>query len=688
MKRKFTDPDHTPPRFDRSFLPRAYLEFVVIGDTHYILDPEPYAVEFGSVRQWTRRIEWALRRVAALDPDFVVHLGDLTEENPQKKGFPTSKREALAQLDRCGIRPHHVAGNMDIGDKPDATMWSEWVSAETLASYHEQFGRSWYSFDRGGIHFVVLNSQILNNPLAAAAEQKKWVQGDLEANHGKPIFLFMHMPPFFVDPGEPDRGFYNSVDEPARSWLTELLRRHRVQWLFSGHTHFQAFNRVGATRLLVAPSTTTSRAGFYEAFSVAPPAEQGRNDTAKLGFYLVRVGAEGTRVHFVRTGGATGGNESTRGWRRLLARTSHDLPASPLGLYLRTPLAQQSAGALAWPSVLRQRVRDDHPFLACLEAGVRHLRVPASDLADELQSRRLALLREEGVEITAVWLWSDLRGLTASLEEYAERVDSIELQVAGTLWPPPDCLQALVRCGRHLAKPVVLAPLLAREPSAVKYHPRTRIGYRPGELAELDRRLAALGVRVDRVVCHVDADAAPWDAIRSIGACLPLSCVDGFDCVVEFSGTDETLAADRAAEALFAAALEPGCRLFLSPFVDLDRTNDPSYGLLDRLSNPRPAFHALRNLNTALFATPEHLSSLPVQQAGSTRVLGLASGGRRHWLILPRGRAPVLPRLHSPGGGDQISVVDLTGSMRRPTKKAELAGILADVTGPCLISSS
>ena len=688
MKRKFTDPDHTVPEFDRSFLPRAQLEFVVIGDTHYILDPEAYAVEFASVRQWPRRIEWALRLVAALDPDFVVHLGDLTEENPRKEGFAAARREALAQLERCGIRPYHVAGNMDIGDKPDATMWSEWVSAGTLASYHEQLGRSWYSFDRGGIHFVVLNSQIMNGPLAEAGEQRRWVRRDLEAHRGEPIFLFMHMPPFFVDPEEPDRGFYNSVDEPARSWITKLLRRHRVQWLFSGHTHFRAFNRAGATRLLVAPSTTTSRAGFYEAFSVAPPEEQGRNDTAKLGFYLVRAGAGGTRVHFVRSGGATRAQKSERGWRRLLTRTSHDLGASPLGLYLRTPLAQQSAGALAWPSVLRQRVRDDHPFLACLEAGVRHVRVPASDLADELQGRRLALLREEGVALTAVWLWSDGRGLIDSLGKFAACVDSMELQVAGTLWPEADCLRALARCGREFGKPAVLAPLLAREPSTAKYHPRTRIGYRPAELEELDRRLAALDLGLDRVVCHVDSEAAPWDAVHSIRARLPLSRIGGFDCVVELPGTDEDLAAGRAAEALFAAAMLPGCRLFLSPFVDLDRTNDPSHGLLDRLSNPRPAFHALRCLNTALFASPEPLRPLAVEQVGSTRVLASRGEKTSHWLVMSPGRSPDLPRLESGDGGSGFSVADLAGGMRRTAKKDELAQILAGVAGPCLISSS
>ena len=62
--------------------------------------------------------------------------------------------------------------------------------------------------------------------------------------------------------GEHDLGFYNSIDEPARTWLLDLFRTYNVELLFAGHTHFAMYNRVGATRLFTVPSTTTSRPGF------------------------------------------------------------------------------------------------------------------------------------------------------------------------------------------------------------------------------------------------------------------------------------------------------------------------------------------------------------------------------------------------------------------------------------------
>ncbi|HCQ03471.1 MAG TPA: hypothetical protein DIT99_23515, partial [Candidatus Latescibacteria bacterium] len=228
------------PKYDRSFLPVAQFEFVVLGDTHFILDPDPYALEFDSVRAWPQRGAWAWRCVASLDADFVVHLGDLTEENAARPQQPASRRRACEQFEQLGIHPYHVAGNMDIGDKPDATMFTEWVTPEALNLYHKQFGQSWYSFDHQAIHFIVLNSQIMNGLLPEAEAQQTWLEADLSAHEGQRMVMFMHMPPFFVEEAEPDTGFYNSINEPARSGLTALMRQYQVECLFTGHTHFRA----------------------------------------------------------------------------------------------------------------------------------------------------------------------------------------------------------------------------------------------------------------------------------------------------------------------------------------------------------------------------------------------------------------------------------------------------------------
>ena len=245
--------------FDRSFLPEADLEFVILSDTHYMLDPGRQQVEFESRRRQTARAEWALRLSASLTPAFVVHLGDLVQEFPETAGFERAMNEAREQLARCGVQPRLVAGNHDVGDKPDPTMPTAWVTAESLAAYHALSGRSWYSWDAGAAHCVVLNSQLLNAALPEAQAQKQWLEADLRAHKGGRIFVFLHLAPFLKDEQEPSLGHYDNIAEPARGWLLNLLRQHTVEIIFSAHSHFAFFNRIGPTRHFGTASSLAAR---------------------------------------------------------------------------------------------------------------------------------------------------------------------------------------------------------------------------------------------------------------------------------------------------------------------------------------------------------------------------------------------------------------------------------------------
>jgi hypothetical protein len=621
--------------FDRSFLPEAQLEFVVVTDTHYMLDPGGRQVEFESRRQQAARAERALQQIAALEVPFVVHLGDLVQEFPESPGFEQAVAEALAQLHRCGVAPHQVAGNHDVGDKPDPTMPTAWVTPAALATYHARFGCSWYSWDAAGYHFVVLNSQIMNGPLPEAAEQRRWLETDLTTHVGQPVCIFLHLSPFLVDEGEAALGHYDNIGEPARGWLLNLVRRYEVRLLCSAHSHFAFFNRIGAARAFVVPSTAFTRPGFCEVFSSGPPPERGRDDTPKLGFFLVRVQANEPRVHLIRTNGETAPFDTGTAEQRLLTRVPHDLPQSPLGLTLRHPLAPATEVPIAWQSAIRQPVRNDYPLLASIELGVRHLRVPASDLRQPAQRERLAVLRDEGVDLTATWIWSDRLDLLAEVRRYGELLASLELQLPSCLAPEPATLRAIAQCQAEAAVEVTLAPLLPKEPLPGKQHPRTRTGYQLQELPALDQHLAQQGVRVDRVLCRVGPFDSPWTTMTARVAGPPLRQIGVVDWAVELATPDEQDQISRAAEALFAAALYPGARLFLEPLVDLDRTMDAPYGLLDRLCNPRPVFQVVRTLNTILFSQPQSWRPAVVPAIAGARMLSLRSSTTTLVLCLP-----------------------------------------------------
>ena len=243
--------------------------------------------EFPSRAQQSQRAGAALRLVAALEPDFVVHMGDVVQEYPESAGFVPALDQALEQMAACGVQPHWVAGNHDLGDKPDPTMPTHPVTDEGLDAYHRRFGPSWYSFDYHDLHLVVLNSQILNTGLPAEEEQRTWLEADLAAHAQMRIAVFLHLPPYLHNPAEPHLGHYDNIGEPARTWLLKLLATHQVAWLFAAHVHFSFCEQVGDLYYRTVPSTSFSRPGLSHLFSSAPPPEQGRNDQPKLGFFSV-----------------------------------------------------------------------------------------------------------------------------------------------------------------------------------------------------------------------------------------------------------------------------------------------------------------------------------------------------------------------------------------------------------------
>ena len=57
-------------------------------------------------------------------------MGDVVQEYPESAGFVPALDQALEQMAACGVQPRWVAGNHDLGDKPDPTMPTHPVTAE------------------------------------------------------------------------------------------------------------------------------------------------------------------------------------------------------------------------------------------------------------------------------------------------------------------------------------------------------------------------------------------------------------------------------------------------------------------------------------------------------------------------------------------------------------------------------
>ncbi len=627
--------------WDRSLLPAADFEFVVLADTHYMVDPGDGPVEFSSRRLQTERAASAWEQVASLECPHVFHLGDLVQEFPGTGDFSRAMTSAIEQFSRHDISPHVVAGNHDVGDKPDPTMPTRPVTAGSLEDFHRVLGPSWYSLDLGPLHVVVLNSQIMNTDLPEADVQRRWAEQDLADHSGRRLVVMLHLPPYLDVPGEPGLGHYDNIAEPDRSWLTGLLSTHEVELLLAAHVHFRFFDRVGLTRFLVLGSTSFTRPGFCHLFNSAPPPDHGRDDAPKLGFLLARVRDEGIDLHWLRTDGRTLDDRPPDShWHTLVTRTSATLPASPLGLTLAHPLSTRTEIPRAWPSAIRQRVRNDYPTLACLELGARAVRVPATDLDDPFLARRLEILRNERVDIIATALWDETLAAGELVGRHEGMADTWEWQLPGIdrpTVPQLDVLRQLQDAGVSQS----LSAVVPGEQVPGKQHPRTRTGFRIEDLEELDRTLAGAGVGLDRVACRLPPGWSPVDGPGGIRRVDDLEAIRGVDWQLELDGQDDLESAKWAVMSLMATVGVDNSRLFVGPLVDMDRTMDVCNGLLDSLCNPRPVFHALGCLNTVLSA--ERVTHLEWSESESVIV------GESDTMML------VVPR--TPPDGDGLPVV-------------------------------
>jgi hypothetical protein len=369
-----------------------------------------------------------------------------------------------------------------------------------------------------------------------------------------------------------------------------------------------------------------------------------------------------------------------------------------LGVVATHPLGHATPGPVVWPSVVRQPVRDDWRVLALTELGARRVRVPESDLDDPVQRDRLGVLRGEGVATVASWLWSPRADVPGAAAAHRDAVDEAEVVFPGATLPDPACL-AQIATLRERGVAVALSAVVRATPVPPQYHGRTRSGFLVEELPGLDAWLGRHGGRVERVSCRVPERTRPWDVVAALRAQGPPANAGAVDLLFDLPFQDELAHAAAVAEALFAAAALPDARLWLAPLVDLDRSMDVALGLLDRLSNPRPAFDAARTLNTVLFARRGPAAETFVPAGAETwsagRRLGLRGAGRGLWLHLPAGAgaAAAAPGAPAPaaiaaGAGERLVCFDLVAGTSEPlADAAALPEALARAAGPALIEA-
>jgi 3',5'-cyclic-AMP phosphodiesterase len=238
------------------------LTFVQISDTHIGFNKAANPDVVGSLRH-------AIADIHALPqaPAFVVHTGDVSHLSKPEE-FARA-REVLQEI-RVD-RVHTIPGEHDTID--------DGVTGYLKFFDHDGKGRSWYSFDQGGVHFIGLNN-VENFKLGMLASlggaQIAWLQSDLAGvAHSTPVVVLAHIPLWTV--WEPwGWGTADSAQAIA------LLRPFGSVTVLNGHIH-QVLQKVEGTvalhtaMSLAYPLPTPGQAGIGEPGPVTVPAgELGR----------------------------------------------------------------------------------------------------------------------------------------------------------------------------------------------------------------------------------------------------------------------------------------------------------------------------------------------------------------------------------------------------------------------------
>jgi predicted MPP superfamily phosphohydrolase len=166
-----------------------------------------------------------------LKPAFVIVCGDMVNQHDNREQVAEYKRIA-GQLN-SSIPIYPVPGNHDVGTpKP---------TKEAISSYHQNFGKDYYTFKSGSVFGIVLNSSLVFDSSLVpeeAASQEKWLMATLEeAKQLKNIniIIFQHIP-WFTKEVDEKNGYFNIPLEHRKKYL-DLFNSYGVKFIFAGHLH-------------------------------------------------------------------------------------------------------------------------------------------------------------------------------------------------------------------------------------------------------------------------------------------------------------------------------------------------------------------------------------------------------------------------------------------------------------------
>jgi 3',5'-cyclic AMP phosphodiesterase CpdA len=649
---------------------RPLFSFAIVADTHLTTKENlSFDGSDSTGNKLAAMYDDLIARVNAMNPEFVVHLGDITDPVPVSPEFGDSA-QAFHKASEVFSMPYYlVPGNHDVGEKihPALPKINDEVSITKRAidQYEQHFGQQRYSFEHGDCLFLVINTMLLNSGLEEEQEQWDWLVQVLSDNVGKRKFVFAHYPLYLSARDEPD--YYDNIDEPARSRLIELLAQHPIEGYYAGHVHNFFYNYLNGMHQFVLPSTGIIRADYMEFFRTMPTREMGSFDPAKLGFFWVDVYADRHVPYLIRASDEH--PYRTHSWNSTGSTVTVDL---------RIPWCDEVDIPTPWGLEIfeRKHVRNDYPLAALWEMGIKDCRIPISDLLNPRVSDRVKQLSALGHRFTVVMFGLPNEERRAALADHSAGIKAIEVVALFDQWPE---FAAPLKELRHGSGFEVY--LLAVRPEVEGW--TTHHGMHVDLTDEVDWVLSQpdLADAVDGFVFGIRRDMSPFDGYTAVRQCLfgtsykPLLHVPCVGMYWSMASTDEVAEKNelaRVAEATLLARANPDLSFVIDNFVELDRGYCSCWGLVDRLYNPKDGSRVATSLNTLL---PQQLRDLTSQETTGGRVLSAECDDGMALLISPNS-CPASSEFsdHFPDG-----IADRQGTLVDLVSGTEMATTLREV---------
>jgi predicted MPP superfamily phosphohydrolase len=220
---------------------KPVLRFGMISDVHYA-DREPAGDRF--YRQSLGKMKEAIDRLNQEKVDFVIELGDFKDQDATPDEAKTLKY--LADIETAFQKfngpTYHVLGNHDM-DSLSKQQFLESVENTDISKT-----ASYYSFNKNGLHFVVLDGNFTKDgnsydhgnfswdEASIPKDELEWLKNDLKQNQ-LPAIVFIHQ--MLDESKNPKQAVQNAPE------VRQILEQSgKVICVLQGHVHEERYNLI------------------------------------------------------------------------------------------------------------------------------------------------------------------------------------------------------------------------------------------------------------------------------------------------------------------------------------------------------------------------------------------------------------------------------------------------------------